>query len=154
MWWINIVGEIFGFGRDALNNRAKRRRLEAEQKHSIIRAETDAIIDRITSNTHSDNEIDLITARNKKYTLKDEVITYLFLVPVVIATLVPFLIAYEQDNWTSMNEYIRESYLSLDQLPTWYKWVLAAVVIDVLGFRSFARKLVERWFASKEINLK
>jgi hypothetical protein len=44
-----------------------------------------------------------------------------------------------------MNQFIKDSYISLDQLPSWYKYVLGLIVIDVLGFRSFARKLIERW---------
>jgi len=152
--WITLVGkaigDLFGIGRDALNNRAKRKKLEAEQKHSIIKAETDAIVHRITNNTTADNEIDLITARNKKFTSKDEVVTYLFLIPVIVATVVPFIIAFQDGDWIRLNDFIRDSYFSLDSLPQWYKWVLAAIIVDVLGFRSFMRKainvLIEKYF--------
>lgn len=139
------IGNLLGIGRDALNNRAKRKELEAVQGHEIIKAQTDAIVDRIKNNTSSDNEIDLITARNKKYTWKDEVITYLFLIPVVVASATPFIIAYENNDWVNMNKFVKDSYVSLDLLPEWYKYVLGLVVIDVLGFRSFARKLVDKW---------
>ena len=103
------------------------------------------------SNTTADNEIDLVTARNKKYTWKDEIITYLFLIPIVVATIVPFIIAYENNEWSNLNQFIQDSYYSLDQLPEWYKWVLGAVVIDVLGFRSFARKIVDKWGSKKTL---
>tara|TARA_R110002012_G_scaffold321835_1_gene551703 strand:+ start:1543 stop:2010 length:468 start_codon:yes stop_codon:yes gene_type:complete len=153
--WITLIGkaigDLFGIGRDALNNRAKKKQLEADQKHSIIKAETDAIVHRIMSNTTADNEIDLVTARNKKYTWKDEIITYIFLIPIVVATVVPFIIAYENNEWTDLNKFIQDSYYSLDQLPEWYKWVLGAVVIDVLGFRSFARKIVDKWGSKKPL---
>tara|TARA_R110002020_G_scaffold202410_2_gene405555 strand:- start:237 stop:692 length:456 start_codon:yes stop_codon:yes gene_type:complete len=149
MGFLNIIGgaisNLLGIGRDALNNRAKRKELEAIQGHEIIKAQTDAIVDRIKNNTSSDNEIDLITARNKKYTWKDEVITYLFLIPVVVASATPFIIAYENNDWVNMNKFVKDSYVSLDLLPEWYKYVLGLVVIDVLGFRSFARKLVDKW---------
>ena len=140
-----IIGNLLGIGKSFLDNRAKSKQLLAEQKHEIIKAETGAIVNRINSNTHSDNEIDMITARNKKYTWKDEVITYLFLIPVMIASATPFIIAYQNNDWVNLNVFIQDSYLSLDKLPDWYKWVLGAVVIDVLGFRSFARKIVEKW---------
>ena len=146
---LGLLGNLFGIGKSYLDNKAKFKELQAIQKHSIIKAETDAIVDRIKNNTHSDNEIDLITARNKKYTLKDEVITYLFLIPVVVATLVPFVMAYESNTWTDLNVLIRESYDGLDKLPDWYKYVLGAVVIDVLGFRSFARKIIESYINKK-----
>lgn len=139
-----IIGSLLGIGKDALNNRAELKRLKAKQEHSIIEAQTKAQVDRILSNTDSDNQIDLITAQDKKHSLKDEVITYLFLIPVVIATATPFIIAFKSNNFTNLSEDIKISYENLDKLPQWYKWVLGAIVIDVLGFRSFARKIVDK----------
>tara|TARA_R110002096_G_C14070032_1_gene675368 strand:- start:51 stop:494 length:444 start_codon:yes stop_codon:yes gene_type:complete len=141
----SIIGNILGIGKDALSNRAKLKNLKVKQEHSIIEAQTKAQVDRILSNTDSDNQIDLITAQDKKHSLKDEVITYLFLVPVFIATVTPFIIAYKSNDFTNLSEDIKMSYENLDKLPQWYKWVLGAIVIDVLGFRSFARKIVEKY---------
>ena len=142
---LKIIGNLLGIGKDALNNRAELKRLKAEQEFKIIEATTKAQVDRIMSNTDSDNQIDLITAQNKKYTSKDEIVTYLFLVPVVVATVVPFITAYQINDWLNLNVYIVDSYNALSELPNWYKYVLGAVVIDVLGFRSFARRLVEKY---------
>tara|TARA_R100001591_G_scaffold64948_1_gene74549 strand:+ start:1803 stop:2264 length:462 start_codon:yes stop_codon:yes gene_type:complete len=142
---LGLIGNLLGIGKNALENRSKLKQLKAEQQFKILEAQTKAQVDRIMSNTDSDNQIDLITAQNKKYTLKDEIVTYLFLVPVFVATIVPFITAYEVNDWLNLNTYVRDSYLALDDLPEWYKYVLGAVVIDVLGFRSFARKLVDRY---------
>ena len=140
-----ILGNLLGIGKDALNNRAELKRLKALQKHAILEAQTKAQVDRILSNTDSDNQIDLITAQDKRHTLKDEIVTYLFLIPVVIATVTPFIIAYKDANFTNLAQDIRVSYENLDCLPQWYKYVLGAIIIDVLGFRSFARKLVGKY---------
>ncbi len=142
---LQIIGNLLGIGKDALNSRAELKKLKAKQEHSIIEAQTKAQVDRILSNTDSDNQIDLVTAQNKRHTLKDEVVTYIFLVPVFIATITPFLIAFNNNEWTELSVYVKESYQNLDQLPTWYKWVLAAIIIDVLGFRSFARKVLSKY---------
>tara|TARA_R110000824_G_scaffold200720_1_gene384750 strand:+ start:123 stop:566 length:444 start_codon:yes stop_codon:yes gene_type:complete len=141
----SIIGNLLGIGKDALSNRAELKKLKVKQEHSIIEAQTKAQVDRILSNTDSDNQIDLITAQDKKHSLKDEVITYLFLVPVVIATVTPFIIAYNSSSYVNLSEDIKISYENLDKLPDWYKYVLAAIVIDVLGFRSFARKIVDKY---------
>ena len=141
----SIIGNLLGIGKDALSNRAELKKLKVKQEHSIIEAQTKAQVDRILSNTDSDNQIDLITAQDKKHTLKDEVITYLFLVPVVIATVTPFIIAYNSSEYINLSDDIRISYENLDKLPNWYKYVLGAIVIDVLGFRSFARKIVDKY---------
>tara|TARA_R110000851_G_scaffold132890_1_gene267454 strand:+ start:705 stop:1148 length:444 start_codon:yes stop_codon:yes gene_type:complete len=141
----SIIANLLGIGKDALNNKSELKTLKVKQEHSIIEAQTKAQVDRILSNTDSDNQIDLITVQNKKHSLKDEVITYLFLIPVVIATATPFIIAFKESNFINLSNDIRISYENLDKLPDWYKYVLAAIVIDVLGFRSFARKIVDKY---------
>ena len=142
---IGIISNLLGIGKGFLENKAKIKTLKQQQDFAIIEAQTKANVDRILSNTDSDNQIDLITAQDKKHTLKDEVVTYLFLIPVIIATVTPFIIAYKENNFVNLSEDIRLSYENLNQLPDWYKYVLAAIIIDVLGFRSFARKIVGKY---------
>lgn len=142
---ISLIGNLLGIGKEALSNRAKLKQLKQEQEFKVLEAQTKANVDRILSNTDSDNQIDLITAQQKNNTLKDEVVTYLFLIPVFIATVSPFIIAFKENNFTHLPQDIRVSYENLNQLPNWYKYVLGAIVIDVLGFRSFARKIVDKY---------
>ena len=140
-----LIGSLLGIGKDFLSNRSKLKQIKVEQEFAIIEAQTKANVDRILSNTDSDNQIDLITAQDKKHSFKDEVITYLFLTPVFIATITPFIIAFKESNFINLSSDIKLSYENLNQLPTWYKYVLAAIVVDVLGFRSFARKVVNKY---------
>jgi len=146
---LKIVGNIFGIGKDYLENRQKLKVAKAEQEFKIVKAETNAIVNRIQTNTQSDAEIDVITARNKRFTVKDDVITYLFLVPVIVATIVPFVVASSNDSWTELNSHIVESYNSLSNLPEWYPYIVGAIVTDVLGFRTFLRKISEKWISKK-----
>jgi hypothetical protein len=142
---LGILGSVLGISKGYFENKAKLKRLKQEQEHSILEAQTKAAVDRTLSNTDSDNQIDLITAQDKKHTLKDEVVTYLFLVPVFIATTSPFIIAYNDSDFTNLAQDIGIAYENLDCLPDWYKYVLAAIIIDVLGFRSFARKVIGKY---------
>jgi hypothetical protein len=142
---IGLIANLFGIGKGMLERRSKLKELKQLQEHEIVKAETTALVDRILNNTEADNNIDLITAKNKKYTLKDEVVTYLFLMPVAIAAITPFIIAFKDGSWVDLNEYTKQSWQSLNELPDWYMYVLAAVVVDVLGFRSMSRKLVDKY---------
>lgn len=152
---LSVIGNLLGIGKGYLENRARLKQAKSDQEFEITKAETGARVGRIKSETEGDLNIDMITARNKKYTFKDEILTYLFLMPVVVATIVPFFQAMSADgSWLELNVYFKESYMTLDLLPQWYKWVLGAVVVDVLGFRSFARKLVEMYINSKKSVLK
>jgi len=152
MWWkvlLNIIPQALGLTEKAVMGKVKRKELLITQEHEIIKAQTNAAVDRIMSNTESDKAIYLITARDKKFTNKDEIITYTFLIPVFIATITPFIQAWTNSDWTTLAEDIQASYENLNRLPTWYKYVLGAIIIDVLGFRSFARKLIERFIDKK-----
>tara|TARA_B100000809_G_scaffold264604_1_gene320886 strand:- start:415 stop:876 length:462 start_codon:yes stop_codon:yes gene_type:complete len=150
---LSVIGNLLGIGKGYLENRARLKQAKSDQEFEITKAETGARVGRIKSETEGDLNIDMITARNKKYTFKDEILTYLFLMPVVVATIVPFFQAMSVDgSWLELNVYFKESYMTLDLLPQWYKWVLGAVVVDVLGFRSFARKLVEMYINSKKVS--
>lgn len=146
---LKIVGNLFGIGKGYLDNRQKLKAAKAEQEFKIVEAETKAIVNRIVTNTQSDAEIDIITARNKRYTIKDDVVTYLFLTPIIVATIEPFLVAYSNGSWISLNSHIAASYTSLSQLPKWYPYVVGAIVTDVLGFRTFLRKISEKWINKK-----
>ncbi len=124
-------------------NRQKIKALEFEQKQQIVEAKTKASIKVIEADQKNDFSIDFLTQQNKRFTYKDEVITYLFLVPIFSANLVPFFTAFSQSGtFLNLNQYTLESYNSLNQLPEWYKLVCLLIVIDVLGFRSFFRGFV------------
>ncbi len=148
-WW-ELALNLVGIGKGALQNRQKRKQAELATKLQIEKARSTAQVQRITSNTISDNEIDLITAQNKSKTFKDEFLTVLLLMPLVVATIEPFIRAYKSNTWIQLNEYFLQSYINLDKLPDWWMYAFFAVIIDVLGFRSFARKIVnnlmDKWF--------
>ena len=151
---LGLIGNLFGIGKGVLERKSKLKELKQLQGHEIVKAETKAIVNSIENNNQADNNGDLITIRNKKYTLKDEVVTYLFLTPVAIAAVTPFLIAFKDGSWVKLNEYTKESWQSLNELPEWYMYVLIAVVVDVLGFRSFMRKIIDKWSSKFPISKK
>lgn len=146
---LSIVSTLFGIGKEIVGNKNKLKVAKQEQEFKIIEAQTKANVDRILSNTDSDNQIDLITNQQKSETLKDDIVTYLFLIPVIIATATPFIVAYKTGDLSMLSEDIKISYENLDKLPNWYKYVLGAIVIDVLGFRSFGRKIADKFLNTK-----
>ena len=152
MWWkalFNLIPQALGLTTIAVEGKMKRKELLITQDHEIISAQTTAAVDRIMSNTQSDNEIDLITARAKSRTWKDEVVTYTIFMPVMLATASPFIIAWGSGDWTNLSEDIKIAYQNLNELPGWYHIALFLVIIDVLGFRSFARKVVDKYVLKK-----
>lgn len=143
--WFGLVLNILGIGGKALQAKSDRKTLIVKQEHAIIAAETKAATHRIESNTSSDNEADLITVRNKKRSWKDEIVTYTFLTPVFVATISPFITAWKTGIWTNLSQDMKIAYENLNALPTWYWVVLFAIIVDVLGLRSFARPFVKAY---------
>lgn len=143
MGWLGIIGNLIEIGKGALEARQKRKAQADQHDFNIKEALNKAEVDRILSNTSADNQIDLQTARDKAKGWKDEVLSYTILIPLVCATLVPVFICFRAGTPEELLATFSNSYKSLDSLPKWYKWALGAVIIDILGFRSFTRKLVE-----------
>ena len=112
MKWLGAVLDVIGIGGKAIARRQQRKQIKLESELRVIEAKANAKVNRINSNTTSDNQIDLITAEQKDKTFKDDFVTYLFLIPVAVATFQPFLVAYKTDTWDKMNKYFLESYES------------------------------------------
>ena len=143
MWWIKLLGEVVGIGKNTLTRRVERKKIEAESKIKIAIAKTEAEVNRIISNTTSDNAIDLESVKQLDRTWKDEFIITLFLMPVFSAAVVPFILAFKSGKWENLNQYMVESYKSLNQLPDWYPYVVGLILISTFGFRSMLRKGIE-----------
>ena len=104
--WLNPIGKLIDFGGKIVDNISRRKQQKADNEFKIREAQTNAYVDRIMSNTESDNSIDLITARDKRFTYKDEVVTYTFLIPVFIATATRFIQAWTNGDLTNLAEVI------------------------------------------------
>ena len=65
--------------------------------------------------------------------------------PLVVATINPFLVAYKTSDWLNLTQGFVTSYDALNCFPTWYIVGVVLVVIDILGFRSFLRKAFTAW---------
>ena len=125
----------------------KKAKLESDLK--VIEARANAQVTRINSNTVSDNQLDLMAKEQQATSYKDEVVSFIFLMPLIVATLTPFLIAYKTSNWITLIDQFVKSYDSLNKFPTWYIVGVVLVVIDILGFRSFLRKAFTSWLDRK-----
>ena len=152
MKWIGIILEVIGVGKNALESKAKRKQVEAESKIKIAQAKTNAEVNRIESNTISDNATDFEAVKQLDRTWKDEFIIILFMTPVFSAAFVPFITAYKGGEWEQLNQYMIDSFKSLNELPGWYPYVIGLILVATFGFRSMTRKIIEvvatRW-ASK-----
>lgn len=149
MKWLGLIGNLLGIGKGALERRSALKKAKLDSDLKVIEARANAQVTRINSNTVSDNQLDLMAKEQQATSYKDEVVSFIFLMPLVVATVNPFLVAYKTSNWVGLTEQFVESYDSLNKFPTWYIVGVVLVVIDILGFRSFLRKAFTAWLDRK-----
>ena len=149
MKWLGLIGDLLGIGEGALERRSALKKAKLDSNLKVIEARANAQVTRINSNTVSDNQLDLMAKEQQATSYKDEVVSFIFLMPLVVATVNPFLVAYKTSNWVGLTEQFVESYDSLNKFPTWYIVGVVLVVIDILGFRSFLRKAFTAWLDRK-----
>ncbi len=136
-------GKVLGIGKGYVEAKQHQKLVKIESETKIIEAETDARVNRTMSNTNADNLMDELAARDKKNTFKDDYLIYLGSLPLLIASLSPFIVCYYTNSWEKLLPNFIEAWKSLSSMPEWYPWILAAVYVDVLGFRSFARQFLK-----------
>jgi hypothetical protein len=149
MKWLGLIGNLLGIGKGALERRSALKKAKLDSDLKVIEARANAQVTRINSNTVSDNQLDLMAKEQQATSYKDEVVSFIFLMPLVVATVIPFLVAYKTSNWVGLTEQFVKSYDSLNKFPTWYIVGVVLVVIDILGFRSFLRKAFTAWLDRK-----
>jgi hypothetical protein len=149
MKWLGLIGNLLGIGKGALERRSALKKAKLNSDLKVIEARANAQVTRINSNTVSDNQLDLMAKEQQATSYKDEVVSFIFLMPLVVATVNPFLVAYKTSNWVGLTEQFVKSYDSLNKFPTWYIVGVVLVVIDILGFRSFLRKAFTAWLDRK-----
>ena len=145
MKWLVLVGNLLGIGKGALERRSALKKAKLESDLKVIEARANAQVTRINSNTVSDNQLDLMAKEQQTTSYKDEVVSFIFLMPLVVATINPFLVAYKTSDWLNLTQSFVKSYDALNSFPTWYIVGVVLVVIDILGFRSFLRKAFTAW---------
>lgn len=149
MKWLNLFSNLLGIGKGALERRSALKKAKLESELKVIEARANAQVKRINSNTVSDNQLDLMAKEQQANSYKDEVVSFIFLMPLIVATITPFIIAYNTSNWITLIDQFVKSYDSLNKFPTWYIVGVVLVVIDILGFRSFLRKAFTSWLDRK-----
>lgn len=151
MNWFSGLLNVIGIGGKALESRAELKRIKEVNLQEVLMAETKAKVallgaqtQRVLTNDEADNRIDWEGAKQKSKTIKDDVLVYTILMPLMLAVVVPILTAFKTGNFENINDDMIKSFQALNLLPEWYKWVMGAVIVDVLAFRRIAMSLLNK----------
>ena len=118
-----LIKPLLGVAGDVIKGFVDTKKAKAEQKLTKIKAETEII------NKQLQGEIDwdVEAIKGSKESWKDEYLTILFSIPLLLCFL-PFTV-----------EYVERGFEALSRTPDWYKYVLVVIVSASFGIRGASK---------------
>jgi len=118
-----LIKPLLGVAGDVIKGFVDTKKAKAEQKLTKIKAETEII------NKQLQGEIDwdVEAIKGSKESWKDEYLTILFSIPLLLCFL-PFTV-----------EYVERGFEALSRTPDWYKYVLGVIVSASFGIRGASK---------------
>ncbi len=110
---MNVLGSLLGIGKTWL-----------EGKNAKIKAKADAEAEVMVQSAKSIASWEALQARNAGQSWKDEWLTLLFSIPLILAF------------FPSAVPYVRAGFEVLEQMPQWYQYALSVIVSASFGVRS------------------
>jgi hypothetical protein len=121
--WDSIVGSLLGKVAPAVADYYKTR---LELKHKLKLTKIEAQIKKAEREANMDHEWELLQIHNSGW--KDEWVLILLSIPLVLV-----FVPYTQP-------FIHEGFMSLEQTPDWYRWLILAVFTAIYGIRIWRRE--------------
>jgi hypothetical protein len=117
--WTMLLKPLIGVAGDVVKGFVEKKKLESEQKLTKIKAETTLMEKQIKGEI----EWDLEGIKNTKDSWKDEYLTILFSIPLLLCFL-PFTV-----------DYVERGFDALSKTPDWYKYTLGVIVSASFGIK-------------------
>ena len=114
-----LIKPLLGVAGDAISGYVDTRKAKAQQKLIKIEAETEIVKQQIKGEIDWDVE----AIKGSKESWKDEYLTILFSIPLLLCFL-PFTV-----------EYVERGFAALAMTPDWYKYTLGVIVSASFGIR-------------------
>lgn len=114
-----LIKPLLGVAGDVVSGIVETRKAKAEQKLTKIKAETEIVKQQIKGEIDWDVE----AIKGSKESWKDEYLTILFSIPLLLCFL-PFTV-----------EYVERGFAALAMTPDWYKYTLGVIVSASFGIK-------------------
>jgi len=120
-----LIKPLLGVASDAIGGYMETKKAKAKQKLVKIEAETEIVKQQIKGEV----DWDLEAIKGSKDSWKDEYLTILFSIPLLLCFL-PFTV-----------EYVERGFAALAMTPDWYKYTLGVIVSASFGIKGFNKFL-------------
>ncbi len=128
----DILGNILGMGRDWLASERKLKEARVEHELAMIKAQTETGLAMAVKAQQGDIDWDIEAQKAAATGWKDEWLTILFSVPLVMAFI------------PGLDEYVHNGFDVLSETPEWYQIAIAVVVAASFGYRKFIDLVVRK----------
>jgi len=118
-----LIKPLLGVASDAISGYVDTRKAKAQQKLVKIEAETEIVKQQIKGEIDWDVE----AIKGSKESWKDEYLTILFSIPLLLCFL-PFTV-----------EYVERGFAALAMTPDWYKYTLGVIVSASFGIKGASK---------------
>lgn len=124
-----IIGPILSTLNTAINGYATIKKIEAEGKVEIKKAEVKHKITMAETGQKIEADYDSIANEGMRYTWKDEYLVFVMTLP-LIGSFIP-----------KVQDYVITGWQYLSQAPTWYQWSFIGIVTATFGLRWMSDKI-------------
>ena len=114
-----MLNLLVGLGSQVVSGYLETKKAKAENKLTEIKAKTDILNKQIKG----DIEYDIEAIKGGKDSLKDEWLTFIFSIPLILAFI------------PGCEEIVSRGFEAVDKCPTWYKAAVSAMIASVFGLR-------------------
>ena len=114
-----MLNLLVGLGSQVVSGYLETKKAKAENKLTEIKAKTDILNKQIKG----DIEYDIEAIKGGKDSLKDEWLTFIFSIPLILAFI------------PGCEDIVSRGFEALDKCPTWYKAAVSAMIASVFGLR-------------------
>ena len=114
-----MLNLLVGLGSQVVSGYLETKKAKAENKLTEIKAKTDILNKQIKG----DIEYDIEAIKGGKDSLKDEWLTFIFSIPLILAFI------------PGCEEIVSRGFEALDKCPTWYKAAVSAMIASVFSLR-------------------
>ena len=114
-----MLNLLVGLGSQVVSGYIETKKAKAENKLVELKAQKEILNKQISGEI----EFDIEAIKGNKDSLKDEVLTFIFSIPLILAFI------------PGCEEIVAKGFEALDKCPTWYKAAVSAMIASVFSLR-------------------
>lgn len=142
MGWFSIFSSLISPVTEYVKGSQKLKAVKLDNKIKLSQADTMARIALLSNEQSHDINLDLLTVKERG--IKDDVITYILLLPFLILMFNPLAAIIFNYEASSITSAMNQGFSALENMPEFLRYGMLIVMADVFGLRGMLRKVLDK----------